>query len=102
MEPGGKVQSPSQAKGMRQLLGQGERLLASLEGLVRIAKHPQGKGRIGQGRYFVVCPCPGRAWPPRIVKSNRPLTMFSGRGPLSTQVQDLPQHNVAHHEEGWV
>ena len=32
----------SQAKGMRQLLGQGERFVAPLQGLVRIAKKPQG------------------------------------------------------------
>ena len=41
-EMGSKVKGESQAKGVRQLLGQGERLAAPLQGLLRIAKQPQG------------------------------------------------------------
>ena len=45
------VQGKSQAMGVRQLPGQGERLVAPFEGLVWIAKRPQGRGRKSQGGY---------------------------------------------------
>jgi hypothetical protein len=37
MEPGRKVQGKRAAEGMRQLLGEGERLLVPVQGLFRIA-----------------------------------------------------------------
>ena len=49
MQHGRKGQGRRQAKGVRQLLGQGERLLTALPGLVRIAQQPQDPGGIGSG-----------------------------------------------------
>jgi hypothetical protein len=40
-----------EAKGMRQFLGQGESLVAPPQGLVWIAKRPQGPGYMGEARY---------------------------------------------------
>ena len=44
------TQGKRQAKGVRQLLRQGHRLVAPLQGLVRIAQKPQGQGGIDCGR----------------------------------------------------
>jgi len=51
MEHGGIVEGQRQTKGVCQLLSQDERLLASCQGLVRIAKMPQGMGHMGQGEH---------------------------------------------------
>ena len=51
IEYGSKIQSKSQAKGVRELLSQGERLVAPLQGLVRIAKEPQDISRKGQAKH---------------------------------------------------
>jgi hypothetical protein len=48
MERGRPGQGDSQARGVRQLLGQCERLGTSPAGLVRIAQQPQRPGRIGE------------------------------------------------------
>jgi hypothetical protein len=45
VEHGSIAQGTSQAKGMRQLLAQGERLALPVESLVWIAKKPQGQRR---------------------------------------------------------
>src|SRR5713226_8984447 len=47
VELGSDGQGKSQAKGVRQLLGQSECLVAPLQRLVRIAKLPQDQGRNG-------------------------------------------------------
>src|SRR5437867_3653475 len=44
MQHGSKAQGKRQAEGVRQLLGQGERVEVLLEGLVWIAKKPQRQG----------------------------------------------------------
>lgn len=44
MEPDCKIQGKCQTKGVRQLVCQGEGLLAPLERLVWIAQHPQDMG----------------------------------------------------------
>ena len=48
MHQGGIVKSRRQADGVRQLLGQGERLVDPCEGLVWIAEQPQGPSHIGE------------------------------------------------------
>jgi hypothetical protein len=47
VELGRKVQGDSQAMRVSQLLAEGERLVNSLQGLVRIAKKPQDTGPLG-------------------------------------------------------
>src|SRR5262249_39073096 len=56
MKDGGDNRGISQAQRMRQLVGQSERVAATLEGLVRIAKEPQDKGPIGKAAYSEVLP----------------------------------------------
>ena len=56
MEPAAQSQGKRQTKGVRQLVCQGEALLAPLQRLVRIAQHPQGKGRIDPASHARVCP----------------------------------------------
>src|SRR5262245_31082877 len=46
-----KIQGIGQTKGVRLLLGQGDRLLAPLEGLIRIAKEPQHMRCTGEARH---------------------------------------------------
>ena len=85
MEPGSKVQGISQTKGVRQLLGQGECLLASLQGLVRIAKIPQGPGHIDKQITPGSCPCreARERCLLRVIEGNPLLQVLSGRGKLS-------------------
>src|SRR5262249_46188017 len=49
IEEGNTVQSNSQTKRVRQLLGQSERFLAPLQGLVWVAKMTLGHGGLGLG-----------------------------------------------------
>src|SRR4029450_10257585 len=51
MEPSRQGKSNNQSEGMRQLLGQGEGLMAPLPGLGRIAQQPQRKGEPGENLY---------------------------------------------------
>jgi len=51
MDEGHIEQDGRQARGMGQLLGQGERCVAAPQGLVRIPEHPQGLRRVGQAPY---------------------------------------------------
>jgi hypothetical protein len=56
MDPGGKVESIRQAERMRELLGQGQRLMAPLEGLVWIPQQPERSGHIGEEKHAKVIP----------------------------------------------
>ena len=56
MEFGSKRQGHSQAVRVRELLGQPDRLVASLPGLLRIAQIPQGQGRKVQAHHLRVQP----------------------------------------------
>src|SRR5712692_8538795 len=56
MELGSKDQGCSQTRGVRQILGQDNRLVAPLQGLVRMAKQPQGPGRIEPAAHPGVMP----------------------------------------------
>jgi hypothetical protein len=49
MEHGSKMQCKTQAKGMRQLVRQRQRLLAALQGLPRRAQQPQDMGHKAPG-----------------------------------------------------
>jgi hypothetical protein len=44
MEHGGKAQGPRHRKGIREVVSQGTRFVASLQGLVRIPQPPQSPG----------------------------------------------------------
>src|SRR5262249_44001959 len=48
MEPGSKGEGKSEAKGVRQLLGEGERIVDTSQGLLRIAEIPQRPGSKGE------------------------------------------------------
>jgi hypothetical protein len=56
MEQGGNVQGIGEAKRVRQLLGQGERLMAFGEHLDWIAKQPQDLSRIDEAEHSRVGP----------------------------------------------
>ena len=56
MDPGGKGEGIRQAERMRQFLGQGQRLMAALEGLVRIPQQPERSGHIGEEKHTKVIP----------------------------------------------
>ena len=104
MEPGSKVQGKSQAKGVRQLLGQGERLVAPLQGLVRIAKKPQGQGCIGEASHPRVMPVQEGmgAVLLGVVEGNPLLQVLSGWSKLSQIEQGHPQRIVGLQEESRV
>ena len=89
---------------MRQLLGQGERLVAPLQGLVRIAKKPQGQGRIGEASHPGVMPVEEGmgAVLLGVVEGNALLQVRAGRGKLSQTEQGRPQRIVGLQEESRV
>src|SRR5262245_17691205 len=89
----------SQAKGMRQLLGQGQRLVASLYGLVRVAQIPQAPGRIAEAALPGVKQGTIGAMVLGIVESTHLFQMLSGQGKLSRVEQSSPQHEVGPHKQ---
>ena len=105
MEPGSKDQGKSQAKGVRQLLGQGECLVAPLQGLVWIAKIPQGPGCKGEASHPRVLPVEeGQgAVLLGIVEGNRPAPSVS-RAEVNSPRQNkvIPSAIVGLEEESWV
>src|SRR5882762_9648511 len=54
MDPGGKGEGIRQAERMREILGQGQCLLAPPEGLVRIPKQPERSSHIGEEKHTKV------------------------------------------------
>ena len=95
------LQGKRQAEGVRQILGQRDRLLASLEGLVRVAKIPQGQGRIVEGRRPRVLPVEEdmRAVLLGIVEGHHVLQVRSRRRKRSHEEQSKPQDPVGLQEE---
>ena len=89
---------------MRQSVGQGERRVAALQGLVRIAKGPECHGRIAEA------PCPGilpveegmRAVLLRIVEGDTLLQVGQGRDELAKTEQAISQGPIALQTEGRV
>src|SRR5262245_46346208 len=93
MEPGSKVEGKSEAKGVRQLLGQRERLGASPAALVRIAKQPQSQGRIREANARRIRPIQERqrAVLLDVVEGHRLLQIHPSRGKLAKPVERTPQ-----------
>src|SRR5712692_8412590 len=105
MEYGSMTQGPSQAKGVRQLLGQGDRRVAPLQGLVWIAEIPQSNGCMSQATHSGVLygsTVSMRSVPLRVVKSNPLFKVLSARGKLSRIEQSHSQQIVSWHETGRV
>ena len=93
----GSNRSLSQAKGMRQFPGQGERFLTPLERLVRIAQGSQGPGRIAQaGHPWVLAGAGGMEMAPLgVIEGHGLLQVGSGLGQLSKSEQGDPQRLVS-------
>src|SRR5713101_8795142 len=100
-EPRSIVQGPSQAERVRQLLSQGERLVAPLQGLLRIAKHPQGPSHIGQASHPRILHGTGAVLL-GVVEGHPLLQVLPGRGKLSKMEQGTPQRLVGPQEVSWV
>ena len=102
MQHGGKVQGRCQTGGVRQGLGQGERLAQALQGLVRIAEDPEGQGRTVEATHAGVMPAVEpcvRVVLLGIVERSPLLEVGSGRGKLSAPQQGRPQRVVGFQEE---
>jgi hypothetical protein len=93
MESGGKVQGKSQANGVREFLGQGERRVALLEGLSRIAKIPQSQGPKGEANHpRVQSIAEGlSAVLLGVIEGNTLLHVLLSQGHLSKMEQGWPQ-----------
>src|SRR5262249_28384772 len=88
MDHGSRVEGIRQAERMRELLGQGQRLMAPLEGLIRIPQQPERSGHIGEEKHAKVIPkAKGqRAVLLGIIEGEALLQMRLSRG-------DLPQRH---------
>ena len=86
---------------MRQLLGQGECFTTAPQGLIRIAKTPQGQGRPRSTNHALILSIErGRgAMLLRIIEGHLSFQMHVGRGELSQEGQGLAQHPVGQQEE---
>src|SRR5262245_44243210 len=89
---------------MRQFSGQAKGIMVPLEGLVWIAKHPQGQAQPGQTEYPGVMPIEEGmgAVLLGIVERQGLLQAFSGLDKLSKQEQSLPLRAVGLEQEGRV
>src|SRR4030095_4255917 len=87
-------QSITEAIGMRQLVGQSQRVVASLLGLVWIAQKPQGNGRMGEAGHLWVMQDKSGAPLLGIVENNPFFQVLSGQSKLSKVAQGIPQHHV--------
>ena len=102
MQHGGKVQGHCQTGGVRQGLGQGERLSQALQGLIRIAEDPEGQGRMAEATHAGVMPAVEpcvRVVLLGIVERSPLLEVGSGSGKLAAQHQGRPQRVVGFQEE---
>ena len=84
---------------MRQLVGQSERLVASLLGLVWIAKKPEGEGRKRAAGHLRVLPVEEGSNVLRIVEGNPCFQVRSGLGKFAKQEQGLSQCIVGLYKE---
>jgi hypothetical protein len=97
-EPGSKDEGNGEAKGVRQLLGEGERFVDSPQGLVRIAEIPQWqrpKGETVHPGVIAIQKGVG-AMLLGIVERHALLQVFTGASELSQPDQGIPQHTVGH------
>src|SRR5712692_9831546 len=103
MEYGSMTQGPSQAKGVSQLLGQDERRVAPLQGLVWIAQIPQSNGCMSQATHSGVMYGSTVGMGSvllRVIESNPLFKVLSARGELFRIEQSHPQQIVSWHETG--
>jgi len=75
---------------MRQLVGQSQRVVASLLGLVWITQKPQGIGRMGEAGHLGVIRVTKGAKLLGIVESNPFFQVLSGLGKLSKEEPSHP------------
>src|SRR5262249_30884041 len=101
MEPGRKGQGKFHAKGVRQLPGQRQRFVASLQGLVWIAEPPESQGGIGSAMHSGVLPVAEgmRTVPLAVVKGHLLLEMGLGSGELAQIVAGAPEGTVGLQEK---
>jgi hypothetical protein len=103
MDLGSKNQGPNQAKGVRQLLGQGESRVALREGLIWIAQKPQAPGScVGPAYHLGVKPAIEKgqgAVLVGIIEGNHLLEVFSRTSSFSQISQGGLQRIVCFHQE---
>ena len=101
MEPGRKEEGICQAEGMRHLPGQRQRLVASLQSLVRIAQAPQGHSGISSARHPRVLPVADGMGMVLlgVVQGDPLLQMGLGSGELAQIVQGVPKGIVGLQEK---
>ena len=92
MDKASIAQSPSQAEGVPRLLRQGDRLVATLEGWVRVAQTPYNPSRNGETPHPWVSLIQGSksAVLLRVVEGHPCFTVLSGRDKLSHEEQVVP------------
>jgi len=91
--------------GMRQRPGQGKRLLTPLEGLVWVAKQPQGKGCKAPAAYPGIMPAIEkgmRAVLLEVVEGHTLLCVLASRGYFSEVERGGPQRVVGLQEESGI
>src|SRR3989442_12258368 len=84
---------------MRQLTGQGERLLAPLQGLLRIAQQPQHQGRKGEAKYAGVVKDGRGVLLLGIIEGTALCQVLLGWDKLSEVLKSLSQRPMRLHEE---
>jgi hypothetical protein len=102
VEPGSREQECSQTERVRQSLSQGKRLEALLQGLIRIAKKPEGPGcevLAAHPRIMAAIEKRQRAMLLEIIEGYPPLTVLSGQSQLPQEEQSGPQRMVALHQK---
>ena len=100
LEPGSKIEGKSEAKGVRQLLGEGERVVDAPQGLLWTAKMPQRQGLKGEAVHpGVIAIQKGvGAMLLAMIKSYALLQVYTGTSELSQPYQGISQHIVSHQQ----
>src|SRR6266571_4605070 len=105
MQPARPQKRVGEAEGMNERLGEGQRLLALLEGLVWIAERPQNEGGKGEARHPAIKRSveegEGVMLLP-IIQGARLFEVRAGRHEVSQLVQRNPKRIVGLEEESWV
>src|SRR5262245_65750308 len=101
MEPGHKPQGKGQALRVRQLPGQGERLLGARQGLTGISQTPEGPGRKAPTSHPRVTAIEGHmgAVLLRVVEGYSLVRVLSGRDKLSNVDQGTLTHPIGLQEQ---
>src|SRR5262245_12596542 len=101
MQHSGIVEGSRQAEGVRQLPGEGDRLIVPREGLVWIAEMPEGPGDIGEAphpKVYAIAECE-RMVLLAIIERESLLQVRSTWRHLSKVVECSPQRIVGHQQE---